>query len=214
MQKISQLKTSVDSLKNNFERDKEIFGIGMTNSHPLKRLPNLNYNGVSQNNKPIFDYMESKNKYELINVLQNSEGEVDILLRQINNKKKSYFLQQKLINLHKITLYDKYALIFASLLLFIIGSSLGAIIRKGGLGLPIVLSVSIFLLYHYIGLFSKNAAEDNSISPLLASWISTIILAPFAYLLLNRASSDKGFMAFLLAENFLPFIGLKLSFIK
>ena len=95
MQKIGQLKTSVDSLKNNFERDKEIFGISIANSHPLKRLPNQNYNGVSQINKPIFDYMESKNKYELINVLQNSESEVDILLRQINNKKKSLFYSTK-----------------------------------------------------------------------------------------------------------------------
>ena len=76
-----------------------------------------------------------------------------------------------------------------------IGASLGAIIPKGGLGLPLVLSVIIFLTYHYIGLFSKNAAEDSSISPLLATWLSTIILAPFAYILTKRASSDKGFIS-------------------
>ena len=101
---------------------------------------------------------------------------------------------QKLINLHKTTLYDKYALVFSSFLLFIIGASLGAIIRKGGLGLPLVLSVVIFLIYHYIGLFSKNAAEDGSINPMLASWVSTIVLTPFAIILMNRATSDKGFL--------------------
>jgi lipopolysaccharide export system permease protein len=115
-------------------------------------------------------------------------------MNNLSNNKRNFFLFQKLINLHKITLYDKYTLIFISILLFIIGSSLGAIIRKGGLGLPLVLSVIIFLTYHYIGLFSKNAAEDNSISPLFASWVSTIVLAPFAYFLSNRASSDKGFI--------------------
>ena len=77
-------------------------------------------------------------------------------------------------------------------MLFLIGAPLGSIIKKGGLGLPLVLSIIIFLSYHYIGIFAKNAAEDNSISPLIASWISTIIFSPFAYILTKRASSDKG----------------------
>jgi lipopolysaccharide export system permease protein len=84
--------------------------------------------------------------------------------------------------------------LFVSLLLFLIGASLGAIIRKGGIGLPLVLSVIIFLTYHYIGLFSTNAAEDNTISPILATWLSTIILTPFAISLTVRASSDKGLL--------------------
>ena len=53
----------------------------------------------------------------------------------------------------------------------------------------------IFLTYHYIGLFSKNAAEDNSILPNIATWIPTILLAPFSYILTKRASSDKGFVS-------------------
>ena len=96
---------------------------------------------------------------------------------------------------HKIELYKKFTLLFVSLLLFLIGASLGAIIRKGGIGLPLVLSVLIFLTYHYIGLFSTNAAEDNSISPLIASWLSTILLTPFAISLTRRASSDKGLLS-------------------
>ena len=67
-------------------------------------------------------------------------------------------------------------------------------IKKGGLGLPMVLSVLIFLSYHYIGIFGKNAAEDNSITPYLASWISTIVIAPFAFYLTKRASYDEGFV--------------------
>ena len=200
MQKIGQLKTSVDSLKNNFERDKEIFGKSLASSHPLKRLPNLNYNGVSQINKPIFDYMESRDKYKLINVLQNSESEVDILLRQINNKKKSFFVQKKLINLHTLTINEKYTLIFSCIFLFLIGASIGAIIRKGGVGLPLVLSICIFLTYHYIGVFGKNAAEDSTINPYLGSWISTLIIAPFA-IYLTRIVSQDGRFNFILTDR-------------
>jgi len=119
----------------------------------------------------------------------NSIGEV---IRNLENKKKNFFIYQKLLNLHKITLHEKYTIIFACILLFLIGAPLGSIIRKGGLGLPLVLSIIIFLSYHYIGIFAKNAAEDNSVSPIIASWVSTIILSPFAYILTKRASSDKG----------------------
>ena len=189
MQKISQLKTSVDTLKINFDRDKDVFGKSMANSHPLRRLPNLNDN-QTDSKKPIFDYMESKEKYNIINVLQNSESEVDILLRQINNKKKTYFLQQKLINLHTLTINEKYTIVFACIFLFLIGASIGAIIRKGGIGLPLVLSICIFLTYHYIGVFGKNAAEDSTIDPYVGSWISTVVIAPFAIYLTRIVSQD------------------------
>ena len=91
-----------------------------------------------------------------------------------------------------MVMMDKFTLIFSCVFLFLIGASLGAIIKKGGLGLPLILSILIFLSYHYIGIFAKNAAEDNSINPILASWISSLILAPFAFYLTKRASSDEG----------------------
>jgi len=201
MQKISQLKTSVDTLKINFDRDKDVFGKSMASSHPLRRLPNLNDNRTDSK-KPIFDYMESKEKYSIINVLQNSESEVDILLRQINNKKKTYFLQQKLINLHTLTINEKYTLVFACIFLFLIGASIGAIIRKGGIGLPLVLSICIFLTYHYIGVFGKNAAEDSTIDPYVGSWISTVVIAPFA-IYLTRIVSQDGRLNFIYADKLL-----------
>ena len=120
-----------------------------------------------------------------------ADEEVDIYLRQLSNKKKTFFLQQKLINLHKLTINERYSLIFACIFLFLIGASLGAIIRKGGLGLPLVLSIVIFLTYHYIGVFGKNAAEDSSISPFIGSWISTFTMAPFAIYLTMLVSTDR-----------------------
>ena len=127
-------------------------------------------------------------------IINRSESDVRGILRSLENKKRTFFVFQKLINLHKMIMLDKFSLIFSCIFLFLIGASLGAIIKKGGLGLPLVLSVLIFLSYHYIGIFSKNAAEDNSINPILASWISTIVLAPFAFYLTKRASSDEGFV--------------------
>ncbi len=195
MQKIKQLKESSDTLQEKFDYDKYLFSQSFVNGHTLKKLPNLNKEDLANlnSNGSYLDLLDNPAVYELNNILTNAEGELDIYLRQLSNKKKTFFLQQKLINLHKLTINERYSLIFACIFLFLIGASLGAIIRKGGIGLPLVLSIIIFLTYHYIGVFGKNAAEDNSISPFIGSWISTIIIAPFAYYLTKIVSTDRGF---------------------
>ncbi len=194
MQKVIQLKESIDSLEIDFNEQKFVFSENFNKTNGLSQLPMIEKDSVSLPESlkaNVLEFMNFEKKFKYAEVIRTSIPPLNGTINNLKSKKRNFFLFQKLINLHKTTLYDKYALIFASILLFFIGASLGAIIKKGGLGLPLVLSVVIFLTYHYIGLFSKNAAEDNSISPMLASWISTIILTPFAYILVNRATSDK-----------------------
>ena len=195
MQKVKQLRISSDTLFKKFESDKHLFGSSFISGHSLKKLPNLNPDQIKINNidfnKSFLYLMDNPELYEVTAALSMAENEVDVYLRQLSNKKKTYFLQQKLINLHKLSINERYSLIFACIFLFLIGASLGSIIRKGGLGLPLVLSIVIFLTYHYIGVFGKNAAEDNSISPFIGSWISTFIIAPFAIYLTILVSTDR-----------------------
>ena len=195
MQKINQLKQSSDTLFTKFVEDKSIFAKSFIVGHTLKKLPNLNPNQIeledSYINQSFLQLLNNPETYEVSGVLSMADEEVDMYLRQLSNKKKTFFLQQKLINLHKLTINERYSLIFACIFLFLIGASLGAIIRKGGLGLPLVLSIVIFLTYHYIGVFGKNAAEDSSISPFIGSWISTFTIAPFAIYLTMLVSTDR-----------------------
>ena len=195
MQKINQLKKSSDTLSTKFEKDINMFSESFIIGHSLKKLPNLKQNQIELEDNYIDEsflkLLDSPEIYEINQVLSIADDEVDSYLRQLSNKKKTFFLQQKLINLHKLTINERYSLIFACIFLFLIGSSLGAIIRKGGLGLPLVLSIIIFLTYHYIGVFGKNAAEDNSISPFIGSWISTFAIAPFAIYLTILVSTDR-----------------------
>ena len=195
MQKINQLKKSSDTLKTEFLEDINVFSESFIIGHSLRKLPNLNPNQIDLEDDYIdgsfLKLLDSPEVYEINGVLSIADDEVDSYLRQLSNKKKTFFLQQKLINLHKLTINERYSLVFACIFLFLIGSSLGAIIRKGGLGFPLVLSIIIFLTYHYIGVFGKNAAEDNSISPLIGSWISTFIVAPFAIYLTMLVSTDR-----------------------
>ena len=93
-------------------------------------------------------------------------------------------------------MHDKFSLGFACIILFFIGAPLGTIIRKGGYGLPLVISIILFLIYHFLGIFSKNLAEDSSINPILASWLSTLIMFPFSVYLTHRATNDKSIFNF------------------
>ena len=81
---------------------------------------------------------------------------------------------------------------------------LGTIIRKGGYGLPLVISILLFLAYHFLGIFSKNLAEDSSINPVLASWLSTLIMLPISMYLTYKATNDRSVFNF--GDKFLNFL--------
>ena len=105
-------------------------------------------------------------------------------------------LSQVNINKHIVALHDKFALGLSCIILFFVGAPLGALIRKGGIGLPLVIAILIFLTYHFISIFAKNSSEDSSMDPVLASWLSSLILLPFSVYLTNRATKDRALMDF------------------
>lgn len=200
MQKVAQLRTSIDSLEIYFKAQKKIFGENLNKKYSLKKVrqskkgEEVLKDTLFQAN--VLDFVDKKDLWKVRQTIQKSISTTKGIITSLENNKRNYFIYQKNINLHKIAFYDRFTLVFACIFLFLIGASIGAIIRKGGLGLPLVIAVVIFLSYHYIGIFGKNAAEDNSVSPEFASWISTLIIAPFGYYLTKRANSDKPFINF------------------
>jgi len=198
MQKVNQLKKSIDTLQRDFNTEKEIFSQNFNQRSSISKILNFQKKSSQMDSIPknVLDFVNIDKNWKITQIVNSSLEEIKSSIRSLNNKKLLYFFTQKRINLHIIELNNKYTLIFSSIFLFLIGASLGAIIRKGGVGLPLVLSVIIFLTFHYIGLFAKNAAEDSTINPFIGSWVSTFIIAPAAIILTRRASSDKGFINF------------------
>ena len=196
MQKVSQLRTSIDTLERDLSKQRKVFSDNFNKKHYASELnatiekDTFQIDSVLKAN--LLNIIKTDENFEIIRIVESSSSDLGGIIRSLENKKKTYFTFQKAINLHKMILLEKFTLIFSCIFLFLIGASLGAIIKKGGLGLPLVLSVIIFLCYHYIGIFAKNASEDNSINPILASWISTMVLVPVAIYLTKRASSDEG----------------------
>ncbi len=114
----------------------------------------------------------------------------------INQKITTLKVEKVLFNKHIISFHEKFALGFACVILFFVGAPLGALIRKGGIGLPMVIAILLFLTYHFIGIFATNSAKNGEFNPILASWFSTLIMLPLGIYLTKRATGDRNLFDF------------------
>ncbi|MGY4386321.1 lipopolysaccharide export system permease protein [Pedobacter sp. UYP24] len=91
----------------------------------------------------------------------------------------------------KMEYQRKFTLAASCLLLFFIGAPLGAIIRKGGLGLPVVMAIVFFLLYHIIATVSEKSATTGSLNSFFGMWLSIFVLSPLGAFLTYKATVDS-----------------------
>ena len=195
MQDIDRLSFSIDSLENIFTKDKESYAkttyvrTGVKSIHNTYEKEIRDYEGVDS-------VLSNYKIYALQSIIRQVESKLNTLESNLNNQKKTFFFKTKIINLHKIWYYDKFIIAFSVLLMFLIGAPLGALIRKGGFGLPMVLALLIFLSYHFGATFFKNTAEDGSISPFVGTTSPTIVLFVLSLVMIKRAREDKGMFGF------------------
>ncbi|NND88174.1 MAG: YjgP/YjgQ family permease [Flavobacteriaceae bacterium] len=196
MYKINELTIALDSLSDAYSTDLVRFA---ENSYYRSGVSKFK-DSLVRPNKRATDTLRSvlepyiiNQQLEIVNTaLNNTRG----TLQTIRAKKEEFRVKTKRLSKHEIALHEKYALAVACIILFFVGAPLGAIIRKGGMGLPMVVAIALFLTYHFIGIFAKNSAEDNTLSPALATWMSTIILLPLSIWLTYRATTDQGIVDF------------------
>jgi len=140
-------------------------------------------------NPDILENFNTKNKSIVL-----SES-LQLLKRTIDrkkNQKKSFKDQRKLLNLYDHEFNYRISFSLACLVLFFIGAPLGSIIRKGGFGLPMIMAITIFVIYFFISQLGRNLSEESAISAIFGSWLSTLILLPFGFLLTKRATKGMG----------------------
>lgn len=95
------------------------------------------------------------------------------------------------LRLHRIQIWQKVTQALSCLIFFFIGAPLGAIIRKGGLGMPVVVAVVIFLFYYIIDRLGYNLAYAGTIPPLVGMWVSSVVLAPMGVFLTVKSNNDS-----------------------
>lgn len=100
-------------------------------------------------------------------------------------------VKEKDITMHLIEWHRKYSISLACLILFFIGAPLGAIIRKGGLGMPLVVAIVFFLIFHLLSLFGEKFVKQDILSPIIGMWLAIIVLAPVGIFLTYKAMNDS-----------------------
>jgi lipopolysaccharide export system permease protein len=96
---------------------------------------------------------------------------------------------------HYLEYYKKFALGASVLIMFFIGAPLGSIIRKGGIGLPLVISTIAFLIFHILNTTFEKMGRELLLEPVVAIWLPSLILAPIALWLTKSASSDTALVS-------------------
>lgn len=204
---VKHLRYTLDSLNKTYKKDVVSFAdninqrTGISNFIKPKfeiKIDNINNNKVLKPKKTIIKSAKNINllqyysSEEQLRIIETAKSNLVGTTFSINSNKSEMEFKNKNLNAHWVALYDKFVMGFACLLMFFIGAPLGAIIRKGGLGMPIVFAILIFISFHFINTFGRKVAEENGITPFLGSWMSSLILTPLAVLLTFRATNDIG----------------------
>ena len=188
---IKQLNRAIDTLDKERKDDLKALSNTLYNRSTYTAL-NLN---IDKNEKDslytgeLLDLFNLQNKLQIINLATNSANSTTQI---IESNKRNFATKKIWYNKHITALHDKFVLAVACIILFFVGAPLGALIRKGGLGLPMVVAIVLFLTYHFFGIFAINSAEKGSLNPIIGSWLSTTVMLPLSIYLTSRATNDKG----------------------
>jgi lipopolysaccharide export system permease protein len=138
--------------------------------------------------KDVLELVPSENKFQAVQTAREHIRSIkDVLNRKV------LFVQDNKIRMSGflIELNRKFTMAISCLVLFFIGAPLGAIIRKGGLGLPVVTSVFFFLFYHIISTVGEKSAKEGTLSPFIGMWIAIFVLSPIGIFLTYKATIDS-----------------------
>jgi len=192
---VSELRYTIDSLSKNRATEAKSFSenINQKVAIPLLSASTTTKDTVKKTKKintkdPLAIFTDDEKATVYKNALANTQSTIQSIDGTLSDLK----LKQKNINSHEFVIYEKFVIAFACFLMFFIGAPLGAIIRKGGIGLPIVFAVLIFITFHFINTFGKRISQEEGLTPFMGAWMSSIILTPLAILLTYRAINDIG----------------------
>ena len=172
-----QLKTSIDSLNQKLLNEQNKLKEIIVSNH-LKPKMKKNYN---KNTKKLYS---------------NAINNVKSIKSIISSKKNNLIYKQTIITKHKIEWHRKISLAIACIIMYCIGAPLGALIKKGGYGLPVLVSTFFFLIYHVISIIGEKSAKELTIEAYQGIWITNLIFIPIAILLIYNVSNDMNIFNF------------------
>jgi lipopolysaccharide export system permease protein len=192
MRNMKQLDYAIDSLKRDLVKlrlrtNKEVLAFFQFNKYldsGWKKRDTLTFQPVKNFNALIPDSLRSAINEKAYNQAVSAKSVNDILVAEYESKKKD-------LRLHQIEWHRKVALSLACLVLFLIGAPLGSIIRKGGLGTPLVFAIIFFMVFYFLSNTGQKFAKEGAMSPFMGMWLSTFVLVPIGVFLTYKALEDS-----------------------
>lgn len=196
MLSVDQLRYTIDSLKKNNDDRRIKFNNNILSRNYFKKLHGnqdsafrVNFNDYTSRN-PDSLYLSLSNRTQSI-IMSSALSYARSAKNQVNSANVTMKNKQTWLNKHKIAWHKKFTFSIACLLLFFVGAPLGAIIRKGGMGLPTVISILLFILYYIISITGEKSGKEGIGDPWFGMWLSTFVFVPVGIYLSRKASLDK-----------------------
>ncbi len=203
MMNLKQLKYTTDSLKYDMYRDRMSLKTNMMYSNyysvTISKLPESHHNDTAKSKiKPVefnlFKIYFQLTDYEKVSAIGYALSEARNAKSLVNSETQVYKSKEQRLRKHEIEWHKKFTLSLACIVFFFIGAPLGAIIRKGGLGMPLVISVLFFVLYYIITLSGEKFVRESYMPAYIGVWISSFILLPLGIFLTYKANVDAAIM--------------------
>jgi lipopolysaccharide export system permease protein len=191
MLSVRQLNTSIDSLSRlndsfakrlRTELSVQLHYTNLPDSTLKKAVP------VKQKIKKFNDLIPDSAR---MTVFENSIGTVNSMKSTFQFIGLEFDNKSRDLRNNKIEWHRKFSLSLACMVLFFIGAPLGSIIRKGGLGMPLVVAIVFFLLFHLLNMFGEKFVKDDITSPVVGMWLAIIVLGPLGAMLTYKAMHDS-----------------------
>ena len=152
----------------------------------------------------VTGYFDGLDKWIKAEILQSAISEVRNNVQTINLYDDQLYNRKKLLNKYSMERHRKFTLSIAVLIFFFIGAPLGAIIRKGGLGMPVVVSILLFIAYYIVSMTGEKSAREDVWGMFTGMWFSSFVFLPIGLWLAYKAATDAALMS---AETYSKLIG-------
>jgi lipopolysaccharide export system permease protein len=127
----------------------------------------------------------------MVSVNERTISQLAMVKSSLEISSLEYLSREKSLRMHQIAWHEKFTLSIACFVLFLIGAPLGSIIRKGGLGTPLLIAVVFFILFFLLNNFGKKFSKEDVLKPIMGMWLATYILVPIGIFLTWKAMHDS-----------------------
>jgi len=193
MMNVFQISKAMDSISLKKKKVEELFAAGILTDHILlnKAYGFKSLSGIIQKNKSPELNWGKQSKTEKLKIIQQTISNLRNSNKRIENQLSYIKILDNEAAQYWIEFHRKFALTYAIIVLFFVGASLGAIIKKGGFGAPVVIAAIIFMIYFVIMSLGNNLANEHVVSPFLGMWMSGIFFTPIAFIITRAAANDS-----------------------